>query len=213
MPLRPRALLTLIVALGLQVAPAYSDSPSNQSARLNLTTLTISDAISEAEAWQSSQPQSQCCMATADLCCPAGTVCRPPGGCIALAVSESVPESIQPMGTEPEQPEGFHSTVGAGPLGTMVVAVLVVSCACLCLLACCAKQLCACLFDPGPDGEWSGAQMGMAGLAGAAAGYELENMMDGYGGRPGYGGGFGGPGFGGGFGGPGYGGGFGGPAW
>jgi len=206
MPLRPRALLSLILALGLQVAPAHSGSPSNQSATLNLTTLTISDAISEAEAWQSSQQlQSQCCVATAELCCPAGTACRPPGGCVPLAAPEPVPASVQAMGTEPEQAEGFHSAVGAGPLGTMVVAVLVVSCGCLCLLACCAKQLCGCMFDPGPDGEWSGAQMGMAGLAGAAAGYELEQMMDGYGGRPGYGGGYGG--------GPGYGGGFGGPGW
>jgi len=193
MPLRLRALLTLIVAIGLQVSPVCSDSPSNQSAMLNLTTLTIIDAISKAEAWQSSQQQSQCCVATADLCCPAGTACRPPGGCVALAAPEPVPMPVQAMGTEPE---GFHSAAGAVPLGTMVVAVLAVSCACLCLLACCAKQLCGCMFDPGPDGEWSGGQMGMAGLAGAAAGYELERMMDG---RPGYGGG--------------YGGGFGGPAW
>lgn len=136
---------------------------------------------------------AQCCVAAAGSCCPGGTMCYPPYGCVSQPAA-AAPVS-QAAASGQESGSTAHLGAGSGPMGFIIVVILATSCLCLCLLACLAKQCCECMFNPGQDGEWSGAQMGMAGLAGAAAGYELEQMMDGYGGR--YGGGYGYGGYGG----------------
>merc|ERR550525_717660 len=146
----------------------------------NETLISLSDsgpAVSRS-LLQGAEPAA-CCVAEAAACCPAGTACYPPYGCVVA----QTPVTGQAVDSAAEKPV---LGLGLGTMSTVVIAVLVTACLCLVLSLCCVKQLCSCLCGPGPDGEFTGAQMGMVGLAGAAAGYELENMMDGYGG--GYGG-------------------------